>query len=44
MEIKIYETVISHVLCDCAALFLTLWEEHYLRVFENRIFGGGSEK
>jgi len=39
MKIKIYGTVISHVLCDCAALFLTLREEHCLRVFENRVFG-----
>lgn len=39
MKIKIFGTVISHVLCDCAALFLTLWEEHCLRVFENRVFG-----
>jgi uncharacterized protein (DUF488 family) len=39
MKIKIYGTVISHVLCDCVALFLTLREEHCLRVFENRVFG-----
>jgi len=39
MKIKIYGTVISHVLCDYAALFLTLWEERCLRVFENRVFG-----
>jgi hypothetical protein len=39
MKIKIYGTVISHVLCDCAALFLTLREEHCLRVCENRVFG-----
>jgi len=44
MKIKISGTVISHVLCDCAALFLTLREEHCLRVFENRVFGAVCER
>jgi hypothetical protein len=37
MKIKIYETVISHVLHGCAAWFLTFTEEHWLRVFEIRV-------
>jgi hypothetical protein len=37
MKIKIHGTVISCVLYGCAALFLTFREEHWLRVFENRV-------
>jgi hypothetical protein len=38
-ENTVHGTVISHVLCDCAALFLTLWEEHCLREFETWVLG-----
>jgi hypothetical protein len=34
----IYKTIILPViLCGCETWFLTLWEEHRLRVFENRV-------
>jgi hypothetical protein len=44
LKIRIYKTVISPViLYGCETWSLTLWEEHRLRVFENkvlrRIFG-----
>jgi hypothetical protein len=38
LKIKIYKNIIvSVVLCACETLFLTLREEHRLRVFENRV-------
>jgi hypothetical protein len=38
LKIKIYETVIFKVvLYGCETCFLTLGEEHRLRVFENRV-------
>jgi hypothetical protein len=38
IEIRIYKTVILPVvLYGCETLSLTLWEEHRLRVFENRV-------
>jgi hypothetical protein len=44
IKIRIYKTIILPVvLYGCKTLSLTLWEEHRLRVFENRalrrIFG-----
>jgi hypothetical protein len=49
LKIKIYKTVILPVvLCECETWFLTLGEEHRLRVFENgvlrRIFGPKREE
>jgi hypothetical protein len=49
LKIKIYKTVISPVaLYGCETWSLTLWEEHRLRVFENRvlrkIFGPKTEE
>jgi hypothetical protein len=38
VKIKIYKTIILLVvLYGCETLFLTLREEHRLRVFENRV-------
>jgi hypothetical protein len=38
VKIRIYETIILHVvLYGCELWSLTLWEEHRLRVFENRV-------
>jgi hypothetical protein len=38
VKIKIYKTIILPVvLYGCETLSLTLWEEHRLRVFENRM-------
>jgi hypothetical protein len=37
-ELKIYKTIILPVvLYGCESWSLTLWEEHRLRVFENRV-------
>jgi hypothetical protein len=49
MKIKMYKTIIlPMVLYGCETLFLTLMEEHRLRVFENRvlrrIFGPNRDK
>jgi hypothetical protein len=48
LKIKIYKTVIlPFVLYGCETWSLTLWEEHRLRVFENRvlrIFGPKGEE
>ena len=42
VNIKIYGTVILPVvLYGCETWSLTLREEHRLRVFENRVLGGG---
>ena len=37
ITIKIYITIIFHVLCDCKTWSLTFREERTLRVFENRV-------
>jgi hypothetical protein len=38
LKIRIYKTIILPVvLYGCATWSLTLWEEHRLRVFENRV-------
>ena len=38
LKIKIYKTIIQPVvLYGCETLFLTLKEEHRLRVFENKV-------
>jgi hypothetical protein len=38
LKIRIYKTIILPVvLCGCETWFLTLREEHRLRVFENRV-------
>jgi len=38
LKIKMYKTVIlPAVLCGCETWWLTLREEHRLRVFENRV-------
>jgi len=37
MKIEIYRTIILPVLGGCGSWFLTLREEHRLRVFENRV-------
>jgi hypothetical protein len=41
IKVKIYKTIIlSVVLYGCETWFLTLWEEHRLRVFENSVLRG----
>jgi hypothetical protein len=37
VKMKIYETIISHVLYGCITSSVTLREEHRLRVFENGV-------
>ena len=38
LKTKIYRNIILPiVLCECETWLLTLWEEHRLRVFENRV-------
>jgi len=37
MKIKIDKILILPVLCECKTFFLTLKEEHRLKVFENRV-------
>jgi len=37
IKIKIYRTIILHVLYGCGTWLLTLKEEYRLRVFENRM-------
>jgi hypothetical protein len=36
-KVLIYESIILPVLCGCQTWYLTLREEHRLRVFENRV-------
>jgi hypothetical protein len=49
IKIKIYRTIILPVvLCGCKIWSLTLWEEHRMRVFEDRglrkVFGSQRDK
>jgi hypothetical protein len=38
VKVRIYKTIILPVvLYGCETWFLTVWEEHKLRVFENRV-------
>jgi hypothetical protein len=39
VKIKICKTIILLVFCDCEIWSLKMWEEHGLRVFENRMMG-----
>jgi hypothetical protein len=42
--IKIYRTVILPVLCGCDTWSLTLREQHWLRMLENRMLGSDADK
>jgi hypothetical protein len=35
--IKLYRTIILHILYGCETWFITLREEHRLKMFENRV-------
>jgi hypothetical protein len=37
MNIKLYRTIILPVLCGCETWSFTLREEHWLRMFKNRV-------